>query len=146
MVADIDSKKADVFVAGEVKAKGLPFVHPVRSIDYVLVKTGDAATGEMFLNPVNLYKGYIVNETFVSCGVGKIPADWRSTGGSVQAFECGTKPDIFSLKVDGEARRAIGAWKGKTVFECRFLLPGTVDGVGVSLGGVALEKIGRAHV
>ncbi len=140
VVADIDSKKADVFVDGEVKAKGLPFVHPVRSIDYVLVKTGDAATGEMFLNPVNLHKGYIVNETFVSCGVGKIPADWRSTGASVQAFECGTKPDIFSLKVDGEARRAIGAWKGKTVFECRFLLPGTVDGVGVSLGGVALER------
>ncbi|MCX6886961.1 MAG: glycoside hydrolase family 99-like domain-containing protein, partial [Verrucomicrobia bacterium] len=140
VVADIDSKKADVFVDGEVKAKGLPFVHPVRSIDYVLVKTGDAATGEMFLNPVNLHKGYIVNETFVTCGVGKIPADWRSTGGSVQAFECGTKPDIFSLKVDGEARRAIGAWKGKTVFECRFLLPGTVDGVGVSLGGVALER------
>jgi len=141
VVADIGSQQADVYVDGGLKAKGLPFVNPVKSIDYVLVKTGDAATGEMFLNPVNLYKGYIVNETFVTCGVGKVPADWDVTGGSVQAFECGTKPDIFSLKVDGQASREIGAWKGKTVFECRFLMPGNVAGVSVNLGGVALERV-----
>ena len=141
VVAEIDSKMVDVYVDGELKAKGLPFVHPIKSIDYVLVKTGDSATGELFLNPVNLYKGYIVNETFVTCGVGRVPADWDVTGGSVQPFECGTKPDIFSLKVDGQASREIGAWKAKTVFECRFLLPGTVDGVSVNLGGVALERV-----
>ena len=141
VVADIGSRTADVYVDGGLKAKALPFVHPVRSIDCFLVKTGDAATGEMFLNPVNLYKGYIVNETFVTCGVGKVPADWEVAGGSVQPFECGTKPDIFSLKVDGQASREIGPWNGKTVFECRFLLPGTVDGVSVNLGGVALERV-----
>ena len=141
VVADIGTKMADVYVDGELKAKGLSFVNPVKSIDYVLVKTGDAATGEMFLNPVNLYKGYIVNETFVTCGVGKVPADWKVTGGSVQPFECGTKPDIFSLKVDGHASREIGPWQGKTVFECRFLLPGTADGVSVNLGGMALERV-----
>ena len=140
VVAEIDSKKADVFVDGELKARGLPFVHPIKSIDYVWVKTGDAATGEMFLNPVNLYKGYIVNETFVTCGIGKVPADWEVSDGSVQPFECGTKPDIFSLKVNGQASRKIGAWKAKTVFECRFLLPDKVDGVSVNLGGVALER------
>ena len=95
----------------------------------------------MFLNPVNLYKGYLVNETFVTCGLGKVPADWTVAGGSVQAFECGTKPDIFSLKVDGQASREIGPWKAKTVFECRFLLPGKADGVSVNLGGVALERL-----
>ena len=140
VVARVGSRRADVYVDGELKAKGLPFVHPVRSIDYVLVKTGDAATGEMFLNPVNLHKGYIVNETFVTCGVGKVPAEWRVIGGSVQPFECGTKPDIFSLKVDGEASREIGPWNEKTVFECRFLLPGDAEGVSVNLGGVALER------
>lgn len=141
VVADIDSKKADVFVDGELKASGLPFVNPIKSIDYVLVKTGDAATGEMFLNPVNLYKGYTVNETFVTCGVGKVPADWQVKDGAVQAFECSTKPDIFSLKVSGAAQRKIAAWNQKTVFECRFLLPEKVDGVSVNLGGVALERI-----
>ena len=56
VVAEIDSNMADVYVDGELKARGLPFVHPVKSIDHVLVKTGDAATGEMFLNPVTFIK------------------------------------------------------------------------------------------
>ncbi|MCX6937275.1 MAG: hypothetical protein NTU80_05160 [Verrucomicrobia bacterium] len=116
VVADIDSKKADVFVDGELKASGLPFVNPIKSIDYVLVKTGDAATGEVFLNPVNLYKGYTVNETFVTSGVGKVPADWEVKDGAVQAFECATKPDIFSLKVSGQAIRKIAAWNKKRVW------------------------------
>ena len=141
VIADIDSKTAEVLVDGEVKASGLPFLNPIKSIDYVLVKTGDAATGEMFLNPVNLYKGYTVNETFVTCGVGKVPADWEVKDSSVQPFECSTKPDIFSLKVSGQAIRKIAAWNKKTVFECRFLLPEKVDGVSVNLGGVALERI-----
>ncbi len=139
--ADVTKNTADVFVDGEPKGKGLAFAHPVKSLDFVLVKTGDAATGELFVNPVNIYKGYVVNETFVSCGVGKVPADWEVAGGSVQAFECGTKPDIFSLKVVGQAARKIGKWKQKMVFECRFLLPGGSDGVKVNLGGVALENV-----
>lgn len=141
VIADIGSRKADVFVDGELKASGLPFVNAIKSIDYVLVKTGDAATGDMFLNPVNLYKGYNVNETFVTCGVGKLPTDWEVKDGGVQAFECATKPDIFSLKVSGQAIRKIAEWDEKTVFECRFLLPDGVEGVGVNLGGVALERI-----
>jgi hypothetical protein len=141
VVADIDARNAEVFVDGELKASGLPFLNPIKSLDYVLVKTGDAATGDMFLNPVNLYKGYRINETFVTCGAGKAPADWNVKDSSVQPFECATKPDIFSLKVAGQALREIGAWKDKTVFECRFLLPDGVDGVSVNLGGVALERI-----
>ncbi len=141
VIADIDSKTAEVLVDGELKASGLPFVNPIQSIDYFLVKTGDTATGDMFLNPVNLYKGYSVNETFVTCGVGKTPADWNVKDSSVQPFECATKPDIFSLKVTDEALRMIGAWQEKTVFECRYLLPNGIDGVSVNLGGVALERI-----
>lgn len=141
VIADIESGKAAVLVDGELKASGLPFVNPIKSIDYVLVKTGDTATGELFLNPVNLHKGYIVNETFVTCGVGKAPGDWRIKDGGVQTFECATKPDIFSLKVTGQAFRKIGAWNKKTVLECRFLLPEKTAGFSVSLGGVALERI-----
>lgn len=140
-VADITAKSVDVYVDGELQAKGLPFVHPVKSLDYFLVRTGEAATGEMFLNPVNIYKGYAVNETFVTCGIGKIPADWEVTGGSVQEFECGTKPDIFSLKLTGEARKRLASLHGRTVFECRFLLPGRTGGVRVELGGVELTGV-----
>ena len=140
VTVEIASKKADVFVDGEVKASGLPFVNPVKSIDFFLARTGVAATGELFLNPVNIYKGYAVNETFVTCGAGKVPADWEVSGASVQPFECGTKPDIYSLSVAGQARKRIGAWEGKTVFECRFLFQSSSDGVSLDLGGVELAK------
>lgn len=140
IVADITKKMGDVFVDGELKGQGLPFAHPVKSLDYVVIKTGDAATGDLFVNPVNLYKGYLVSESFVTCGIGKTPADWVVSDGSVQAFECGTKPDIFSLKLAGQANRKIGSWKQKMVFECRFLLPDGRGGIKVNLGGVALEN------
>jgi hypothetical protein len=141
VVADITGRKADVTVDGELKAKSLAFVNPVKSVDWFFVTTGDAATGEMFLNPVNIYKGYGLNETFVTCATDKTPSDWNLSGAKVEKFECGSKPDIFSLKIDGEASRKIGAWKVKTVFECKFLLPGTVEGVTIDLGGLHLEKL-----
>jgi hypothetical protein len=141
VVADIDSQKADVFVNGGLKAKGVPFVHPVKSLDYFLVKTGDAAAGEMFLNPVNIYKGYAVNETFVTCGVGKVPEDWEAAGAGVQEFECCTRPDIFSLRVAGAAQKQFAPTRGKTVFECRFLFPGKAEGAHINLGGVSLPSL-----
>lgn len=140
IVAELAAKKADVFVDGEPKARGLPFANPVESIDYFQVQTGVEATGELFLNPVNIYKGYEVNETFVACGAGRVPEGWSVSDGSVQAFECGTKPDIFSLCVNGQAQKPIGAWRQKTVFECRFLLPRSSESFRVDLGGVALER------
>lgn len=141
LTADLKAKKADVYVDGELKAANCPFLNPIASVDDFLVITGEAATGELFLNPVNIYKGYLLNETFVACGVGKPPAEWELRDAVVEKFECGTKPDIFSLKVNGEAIRKVPAWPGKTVFECRFLLPATADGVAIDLAGVRLERL-----
>ena len=131
VVADITTKTVDVFVDGELKAQAASFAHPVRTIDCFLVKTGDAATGEMFLNPVNIFKGYAVNETFVTCGAGKLPADWRILSGTAQVaeFECGTKPDIFSLRLDGSKATTTRVTKdfpeqpARIAIEFRFLLP-----------------------
>ncbi len=139
VVVDLAAKKADVYVDGELKAKDAAFQRPIQSIDVFLVKTGDAATGEMYLNPVNIYRGYILNETFVTCAPGKVPAGWELRDAGIEKFECGTKPDILSLKVTGEATRKIGKCEGKTVFECRFLLPKGADDVFIHLGGVGLE-------
>jgi hypothetical protein len=141
VVTDISAQKSDVYVDGELKAAGLPMTNPIRNIDYFLVKTGPTATGELYLNPVNIYKGYAVNETFVTCDVGAVPADWEISDSSVQTFECGTKPDIFSLRVKGEARKRFAPPNGRTVFECRFLLPNHTSPASVNLGGVALDWI-----
>ncbi len=145
VVADLTTKTADVFVDGDLKAPAVSFAHPVRTIDYFVAKTGDAASGEMFLNPVNIFKGYAVNETFVTCGAGKLPSGWTSDPVertiSVEQFECGTKPDIFSLKLAATAERRAAAWRdflpiqGKTVFEYRCRLPKRREGAGATLSG-----------
>jgi len=150
VVADIPGKTADIYVDGDLKAKAAAFCRPIRTIDYVLIKTGPAATGELFLTPVNLYKGYAVCETFVTGKTGKLPADWTAdpVGGSVavEEFECGAKPDIFSLKLSAANDRAVVTGKsfapvrGKIVFEYRFLVPKQCDGaIGELVGG---EKAG----
>ena len=148
VVANLTTKTADVYVDGARRAKAAPFCRPIASIDYVLVKTGDAAVGEMFLGPVNVYKGYTVNETFVTAGVGRIPDDWMvfPDGGvaTVEKYECSTKPDIFSLKLCGGNREGAATpfaavvkgfppLRGKTVFQCRFLLPEKATGFRASL-------------
>ena len=141
VVADLAAKQADVYVDGELKARDCAFLQPIQSVDFFLVKTGDAAVGELDLNPVTIYKGYHLNETFVTCGVGKTPAGWELRDAGIEKFECGTKPDIFSLQVTGEASRKIGTWTERTVVACRFLLPVTAEGVTIDLGGLRLEKL-----
>ena len=141
IIADITAKKADVYVDGQLKAQAMPFLHLIKTVDYVLIQTGGATTGEMFLNPVNVYKGYTVNETFVTSGVSIVPADWKVESGivKVEEFECGTKPDIFSLKLKGDSDRPAVASKsfdliaGKIVYEYRFLLPEKHDGATAEL-------------
>ena len=145
VVADLTTKTADVLVDGELKAQDVSFAHPVRTIDCFLAKTGSAAIGDMFLNPVNIFKGYAVNETFVTCGAGKLPAGWTTDpverAVSVEQFECGTKPDIFSLRLAATPERRAAVWRSfapiqdKTVFEYRFLLPQKRDGTAAALYG-----------
>ncbi len=137
VVADSTSRQWDIYVDGKLQAQAVPFLHPIETLDLFLVKTGDAAQGEMFLNPVNIYKGYAVNETFVTCGTGQLPADWtlESDAALVQEFECGTKPDIFSVQLAGAASKRFAPAPSKTVFEFRFLLPVRDDAMRVELVG-----------
>jgi hypothetical protein len=130
---DLSNQKADYYVDGHLKAKNVPFLHPIKTVDYFSTQTGDAATGQMYLNPVNIFKGYAVNETFVTCNKGVLPSHWERDKGtaSVEEFECGTKPDIFSLYLQPDANskathvmREFTSLEGKVVWESRFLVPG----------------------
>jgi hypothetical protein len=141
VLADLTRRRAAVYIDGELKARAAPFLRPIQTIDYVRIKTGGPATGELFLNPVNLYKGYSICETFVACGAGKPPSDWNVTTDRVRVeeFECGTRPDIFSLRLEGAnqrpaiARKSFAPVRQKAVFEYRFLLPEKCDGAAVEL-------------
>ena len=144
VVADVTGKTATIYVDGDLLVKAAAFRRPISTLDEVLITTGDAATGELFLSPVNLHKGYSVCETFVTCGVGKVPADWivDTSGGTVavQEFNCGPKPDVLSAKLENTGDGAsttlhkdFGILRDKTVFECRFLLTEKVDGIHIEL-------------
>jgi hypothetical protein len=141
VVVDLGAKTADIYVDGELKARAAPFVHPVRSVDYVLVKTGDAATGDLFLPLVSVTKGYLVCETFATCGVGRVPADWdaKPQAGSarVEELRCASRPDVFSLKLTGGAVAGtrFHPCRDKTVWEFKLLLAEKTDGATAELAG-----------
>ncbi len=139
VVADVKARRADIYVDGELKAKATAFAHPVTSLDCVLIKTGDAARGEMSLAMVNVHRGYAVCETFATCGVGHAPDDWEIArqGGNatVEPLACAAKPDAFSLKLldSATATKRFDASGGTTVWEFKFLLPEKLDGAAAEL-------------
>ena len=137
VVANLTTKTADVYVDGALKAKAAPFCRPIASIDYVLVKTGDTAVGEMFLAPVNVYKGYAVNETFVTSGRGRIPRTGRLRQAAARRrskrsnarrsrhlqFEALRRQPQGGRDAYVSVGKSFAPLGGKTVFQCRFLLP-----------------------
>ncbi len=131
VVVDLDIGSASIYVDGRLRSSRIPLLHAVKTLDYVLVKTGDAATGDLYVNPVNIYKGYNLLETFLSSAQGPVPAGWR-TGGTGQAaaetFRCAARPDILSLKLAGaEASREFRSIDRKAVFAFRFLTPAKTE-------------------
>jgi hypothetical protein len=137
VVADVSTRRADIYVDGQLMAQAVCFVNPVKSLDYVLIKTGDAATGNMYLPLVRVYRGYAVCETFATCATHRVPNDWQASGSAmVESFPCAAKPDIFSLKLTNGA----GATKcfesdagTNVVWEFKFLLPRKTAGVAAEL-------------
>lgn len=139
VVADVTARCADIYVDGELKAKATPFARAVDSLDYVLIKTGDASMGEMSVPMVKVHRGYAVCETFATCGSGHAPADWEINSqrgaATVESFACSAKPDVFSLKLtDGAAAtKRFDPVAGQAVWEFKFLLPEKIDGAAAEL-------------
>jgi hypothetical protein len=144
VIADISARTADFYVDGVLKASGTAFRNAVSNIDYIYIKTGDAATGDLFLWPVEIHKGYLACEKFITTAVGSVPGDWTvgNSGGTcgVQEFDCAAKPDVYSVKMDDTSASAnvtfsksFTATGGKVVFDYKFLLPAKVDGMAAEL-------------
>ncbi|MFV2067126.1 MAG: sulfatase-like hydrolase/transferase [Pirellulales bacterium] len=141
VVVNLVDRNANIFVNGDLLASDVPFLNATESLDYVLVKTGKETVGDLYLPVVNVYRGYAVNQGFVAAGTGSLPDDWNrisNTGEvSVEEFKCSARPDLLSLRLvdGGKSKKAFGAIGGKTVFECRFLLPAKRDGATIELFG-----------
>jgi hypothetical protein len=98
----------------------------------VLIKTGKASAGELYLSPVNVYTGYKLCETFVTGAVDMLPSDWEAdnAGGSVfvDKLESSPHPNIFRLKLNNDKKGSIvsaskkfAAVNGKTIIEYSIL-------------------------
>lgn len=139
VIADITNNKADVYINGSLKASRQPFVNPVPNLDNFFVSSGGTSTGTFNFTPVKLYKGYIINERFIS-SVDNIPGDWTAVaaGGiiSVEDMHAASKPDIYGLKMDAsnatgnmEFLKRIPAQTGTIVLEYKALYPEKTDGI-----------------
>jgi hypothetical protein len=144
VIADLSSKKMDIYIDGILKKKGEKLNGSLKTIDYVLIKTGEYSKGELFLSPVNVYKGYSVCETFVTSAINTCPSDWEAnnSGGSVlvDKFEGSPHPDIYSLKLTNNKKDAfVSASKkftpvsGKFIFEFKVLPGENSDGLNIQL-------------
>jgi len=104
IIIRIDKKNADLFLNGQVVAKAHPLRNAIAGIDAIHITTGKEATGHVYLSPVEIHKGYIVNERFQTCAVGSLPCDWKATATngnvSVKRIDSAPLPDVYSVKLD----------------------------------------------
>lgn len=136
----LDTKMIEsVYINGEEKAKDVPLKDAVTGIDNYNVKTTDEAVGEMFLNPIKLFKGYSVNERFIATVEKTFPEDWsldkKGGNATVSRINSTTPPDFFSLKFeDTSATDSVSVSKsfsplgGSVNFEFKVMFPARHDG------------------
>jgi hypothetical protein len=154
IVADIDENLADVYINGALRESGVAFKQATALLNNFQVQTGDSSTGDLFFSPVKLYKGYIVNEKFVSLMPGFMPQDWQvnAEGGviAVQEMSSSARPDVFSMKLNAAGAtgtmsfaKNITAQTGNLMLEYNVLIPQKKDGLTAELtsGGSTVLKL-----
>jgi hypothetical protein len=145
VIANISTDKADIYVNGALKVSQADFTQATNQINGFWMQTGAVSTGEVIVTPVKIYKGYNVNETFIST-MTNVPTDWQTvnTGGLIEVAEnkSATRPDIYSLKLDGSGSangvsisKSFPAQNEDQVFEFKMLIPSKADGLTFELQG-----------
>jgi hypothetical protein len=150
VIANIDTDKLDIYINGVLKASNANFTNATTQLNGFLVQTANTSTGDFLFAPVKIYKGYLVNEKFTSLRPGDMPADWvaSSNGGVISVVEndSATKPDVYSLKMDGTngataIDKFIPSQTDDLVFEFKTLIPTKADGLHFSLDSGTTESL-----
>ena len=104
---DIDNKIiSEVYKSGQCVAKNIPFAENVNYIDRLVASTGDSSKGTLGFNAIYMYRGFRSNETFVGTMTG-VPQSFKTGGNiSMKKVESSTKPDVYSMVVDGTENQA----------------------------------------
>mgnify|MGYP000598444925 CR=1 FL=1 len=154
VVADVSGNKTDVYINGILKASAAGFKQPVTNLNNLQMNTGGAAVGDIYISPIKIYKGYVVNEKFISTMPGYLPGDWmaNNVGGVIAVVEMRSTsfPDVHSLKMDAtNATNSMSMEKSFTpqadnlIFEYKILIPQKTDGLAVELksGNISAIKL-----
>jgi hypothetical protein len=151
VVANLDTDQSTVYVNGALKVSGASFTQPVSKLNGFFMQTGAASRGDVIFAPVKVYKGYTINETFIST-MNRLPADWQvtNTGGTVAVEQnnSATKPDVYSLKLNGAAStsgvglaKTVPAQADDQIFQFKTLIPVKTDGLVFELRSGATSAV-----
>ena len=94
VVVDVTEKKTSVYVNGVLKASGVAFKQPVTSLNNFQMNTGGTAVGDVYIAAIKIYKGYAVNERFISIMPNSVPVDWvaKAFQGAITVAEMKSSP------------------------------------------------------
>lgn len=141
--ADIDSRKADVYLDGKLVAAQKAFVNSTKGIDRFIMTTAKTEEGSFKVPSVSLERGYAIREYFEAQTSTALPETWvnsSSSGGSVSCknYTCKTHNDNYGLVLNGTdgnaaVSKSFEAENGKVVFEFKQYMQSKRNGVEVAL-------------
>lgn len=142
VVANLDTQKVDVYMAGIRYAQNIAFTNSVSSLDGVLISTGDETRCVLHLRACRIYTNYYLNEKFISVpGNSNLPTNWQSSGknngASIESMRSEDDRDTSSIRlVDSSTSSEVYASCDFTpkpnrdyVWFYTFLIPEKVDGM-----------------
>lgn len=142
----------EVYINGQLAAQNKPFANKVSQIDSFDVYASKDAQGKLHVRKLQLYSGYIVNETFMNTDGKHLPADWKveASGGIAGLYDYGSRfKNVYNLVLNSEGgdvsvSKLLEPVGGCLTFESYILLPQKRTGVGISLknGNDTILQIG----
>lgn len=152
-IMDFDTQTIlEVYINGQLVAQNKPFANKVSQIDSFDIYASKDAQGKLVTRKLQLYSGYIVNETFLNTDGRRLPDDWKveSSGGRAELYDYGTRfKNAYNLVLNSEGgdvsvSKPLEPVGGCLTFESYMLLPQKRAGAGISLknGNDTILQIG----
>jgi len=151
VIADISTNKADIYINGRLLASDADFRNSVSNLDCFYLFTGTTGTVTLIHRGFFIYKGYVVNERFLSQEQGILPDDWSTnmSGGTdsvIKNEDAGIQPDCYSARLSDTSgsnsvsmTKAFAPQNNIVEFEYRFMLPVKQDGFTAKLNNDSIS-------
>lgn len=105
VIIDLTSRKTNISVNGILFIKDHS-IDNENTINSIAIETGKQGIGVLEISPIRIYKGYEINEKFITASEGVLPYDYKVTKSNenskafVAPLHCTCKPDIYSFRME----------------------------------------------